>query len=275
VTLRAAVSQTFAGRRLDSVHPNLRGVTDLAFTSAEHLPACDVLFLAVDHGRSAQILREHAGNAGLLIDLSADFRLRDAALHGRYYDVSREPGIIETFTTGWPETQREALRTADRISVPGCMAMAGMLALHPLAAANVIETGVTIDARTGSSGSGATAGDHNTHAERSGAMRVFAPSSHRHEAEITQATGLQVQMSATGVEAVRGVQVLCRARAREPVDDVKVRHLYREVYQHEPFVRIVAFRRGTFRYPDPKIQVNGCNRRQVRHRWSRCRRCMR
>jgi len=254
VRLRAASSRTFAGQRVDGVHPNLRGATDLVFTPEEEAPACDVLFLAAGHGRSVELLRRHGENARIVVDLGGDLRIVDPEAHRRAYpDDDRPEGLARSFTAGWPEARRDALRASDRISVPGCMAMAAILALHPLAAAGAVEPDVTVDARTGSSGAGATAGDHNLHAERSGAMRVFAPRGHRHEGEIAQATGLRVRMTATGVEAVRGVQVLCRARAREPVDERAVRAIYREAYQREPFVRVVAQKRGIYRYPEPKI----------------------
>ena len=84
-------------------------------------------------------------------------------------------------------------------------------------------------------------------------MRVFAPAGHRHQAEIAQETGLPVEMSATGVEAVRGVQVLCRARLKQPMDDAALRAVYRSCYAGEPFVRVVAQHRGAFRLPEPKI----------------------
>jgi LysW-gamma-L-alpha-aminoadipyl-6-phosphate/LysW-L-glutamyl-5-phosphate reductase len=89
-------------------------------------------------------------------------------------------------------------------------------------------------------------------------MRVFAPLGHRHEAEISQETGLEATMTATGVEAVRGVQVLCRGRLAEPVDEARLRAVYRRHYGDEPFVRVVARRRGPHRLPDPKI-LSGSN----------------
>jgi LysW-gamma-L-alpha-aminoadipyl-6-phosphate/LysW-L-glutamyl-5-phosphate reductase len=115
-----------------------------------------------------------------------------------------------------------------------------------------------VDARTGSSGSGATAGEANLHAERSGAMRVFAPTGHRHEAEICRHVGVPVTMTATGVEAVRGVQTICRVTPKPGVHRSAVRRAFREQYQDEPFVRLVAQQRGTYRYPEPKI-LSGSN----------------
>lgn len=254
VELAAAVSTRLPGKRVDGVHPNLRGVTDLAFCAEDALSEYDVLFLASAHGSTMSLLPRLAAHAKTVIDLSGDFRLTDPAVYQRHYGiVHTAPELLGDFVPGCPELARDALRTADRIAVPGCMAIAAILALRPLTDEGLIELDVPIDARTGSSGSGATAGQANLHAERSGAMRVFAPAGHRHEAEISQACGVRATMTATGVGAVRGVQVLCRATLTSDADAMAVRRAYRDHYAGEPFVRVVAHRHGTYRLPEPKI----------------------
>ncbi len=254
VELVAVTSRSLAGRRVDGAHPNLRGLTDLTFTDPGRLDRCDVLFTAVPHRESMGQLGRFAALADLLIDLSGDFRLRDPAVYAAYYGVEHTaPEEIAGFTPGLPELYRKELAGADRITVPGCMATAAILALHPAAADGLLTGEVTVDARTGSSGSGVSAGPENLHAERSGAMRVFAPTGHRHEAEVAQATGLATRMTATGVEAVRGVQVLCRVTLAEGVDERVLRASYRRHYGAEPFVRVVAQKRGQYRYPEPKL----------------------
>jgi N-acetyl-gamma-glutamyl-phosphate/LysW-gamma-L-alpha-aminoadipyl-6-phosphate reductase len=250
--LAAAVSRRLPGKRIDTAHPNLRGLTELSFV--EDLPEVDVLLMAAPHRDTMRVLPELARRAKVVVDLSGDFRLRDPAAYERYYAVPHEaPELLADFVTGSPELCREALRTADRISVPGCMANAAILALKPLAEAGLIHPEVQVDARTGSSGSGATAGPQNQHAERSGAMRVFATGGHRHEAEIAALCGLRPRLIATGVEAVRGVQVICHTTLTRDVSEGEVRALYRDRYAAEPFVRIVAHRRGVYRLPEPKI----------------------
>ncbi len=252
VELAAAVSTRMPGRRVDTAHPNLRGLTDVSFV--DQLPEVDVLLMAAPHRETMRILPDLSRRAKVVVDLSGDFRLTDPAIYTHYYGVPHEaPELLAEFTTGCPELCRDALRTADRISVPGCMAAAAILALKPLAEAGLIEPDVQVDARTGSSGSGATAGPQNLHAERSGALRVFATGGHRHEAEIAALCGLAPRLIATGVEAVRGVQVVCHTRLTRDVSEVDVRALYRDRYAGEPFVRLVTQRRGTYRLPEPKI----------------------
>jgi LysW-gamma-L-alpha-aminoadipyl-6-phosphate/LysW-L-glutamyl-5-phosphate reductase len=259
VELVATTSNRSEGRPVFASHPNLRGQTDLAFSDEDDLEPVDVLFLATPHRETMERMHEFLELAEIVIDLSGDFRLQDPDTWAEYYGAEHAAAeLIPQFVTGLPEFHREKLRTADRISVPGCMATAGMLALVPLARAELIEGPVTLDARTGSSGAGAKPRSENQHAERSGSMRVFAPTRHRHEAEISQATGLPVRMSATGIEAVRGVQVVARADLADGVTEKDVWNAYRSSYEHEPFVRIVAARRGNHRFPDAKI-LSGSN----------------
>ncbi|RSN70999.1 MULTISPECIES: N-acetyl-gamma-glutamyl-phosphate reductase [Actinomadura] len=254
-TVAQAVSTRFPGRRADSVHPNLRGQTDLVFTAPDDLDTCDVLLTATPHRATMALLPEVRKRAGTVIDLSGDFRDPDPAVYERYYGVPHAaPELLGAFVPGIPEMYRAELAGADLISVPGCAATAATLALLPLA--GLVRPDVQIDARTGSSGSGALAGAANLHAERSGAMRVFAPVRHRHEAEVTRLTGLDARMTATGVEAVRGVQVVCHATGT--ADEKTLRRAYRERYADEPFVRVVAHRTGAHRFPDPKL-LSGSN----------------
>jgi N-acetyl-gamma-glutamyl-phosphate/LysW-gamma-L-alpha-aminoadipyl-6-phosphate reductase len=252
IEVAACTSRQHAKRRVDSVHPNLRTVTELRFIDDTELADYDVLLLATPHG--ANLDQRLVGLAPVVVDLSADFRLRDPDAYEQHYGQPHpEPDRLADYVTGLPELYRAELATADRISTPGCMATAAILALHPLSSVGLISSVVDVDARTGSSGSGAGDGQASLHAERSGAMRVFAPIGHRHEAEISQATGLPVRMTATGVEAVRGVQVLCRADLADGVDPIEVRRAYRHYYQDEPFVRIVSQNKGIYRHPEPKI----------------------
>ena len=258
VEIVQAVSTRFPGRRADSVHPNLRGQTDLLFSGPDDLAGCDVLLTATPHRATMALLPEARRHARTVVDLSGDFRLSDPAVYERYYGVAHAaPELLGAFVPGLPELFRAELAGADLISVPGCAATAAILALRPLT--GLVGPDVQIDTRTGSSGSGALAGDANLHAERSGAMRVFAPARHRHEAEVSRLTGLHARMTATGVEAVRGVQVVCHATATGgAADERALRRAYREHYGAEPFVRIVAHRTGAHRLPDPKL-LSGSN----------------
>lgn len=259
VELVQATSNQLAGQPLHARHPNLYGQTNLTFVHHDQITACDVLFLALPHGMSMHKLPEWSQLASRVIDLSADFRLRYVADYETYYHISHpHTEWLQSFVPGIPELYREQLQQARYVSVPGCMANAGILALSPLAAADLIAGEVFVDGRTGSSGSGAEPGPASHHAERSGVMRVFKPTDHRHQAEISQCCSVPVYMSATAVEAVRGVQVLCHVTLTHAVTEKEIWTLYRQHYGSEPFVRLIKRRTGLYRLPEPKI-LTGTN----------------
>jgi N-acetyl-gamma-glutamyl-phosphate/LysW-gamma-L-alpha-aminoadipyl-6-phosphate reductase len=252
-------SRRLAGRPIASAHPNLRRLPAPAFTDPGRLERVDVLFCAMPPGEVAERLGDLVAHSGLLVDLSPDFRLRDDALVASAYRPAPGRGALAaTFAPGLPELYRDRIRGADRIAVPGCMATAAILALRPLAEAGLVDGEVLVDARTGSSGSGArpTAASH--HAERDGAMRVYKPTGHRHEAEIVQACEVAVRMTVTGVPRVRGVQVVLHVRTAAPVTKAHLWSLYRGAYADEPFVRLVAQGTGMHRLPEPAV-LSGTN----------------
>lgn len=251
-----ATSDSRAGRPVWEAHPNLRHASRLRFTPHESLEEVDAAFVALPHGATTDRIRALTEQARLVIDLSSDFRLRDPADYDRYYGREHPlPGLLGDFVAGIPELHREALRSATRIAVPGCMANAAILALHPLAQADLLDGEVVVDARTGSSGSGTIPGAASHHPERSGVMRVYKPLRHRHEPEISQVVGVPVRMSATAVGAVRGVQVVAHLTLDHAIEEADLQRLYSHVYGDEPFVRVVAQRRGVHQLPEPRIMT--------------------
>ena len=250
VEVAAVTSDTQAGRAVENAHPPLRG-SGLRYSRRAELEPVDLVFLAGVHGSTAKILDEMAALAPKIVDLTADFRLADAALMERYYGWSRDAAHAGAFVRGLPELHRKQITDADRVAVPGCMATSAILSLAPLAARGLLKD-VQVDARTGSSGSGASSGDANSHALRSGVMRVFAPFDHRHEAEVAEALRVDVSMTVTATPQVRGVQTLTKVAVGE-VSERDLLAMYREDYGTEPFVRMVNSPRGTYRYPDPKV----------------------
>ena len=247
-------SERLAGKFAHGAHPNLRGATALRFCALDRLSGCDVLFVCLPHGESAHRMDEFRGIAGRIIDLGADFRLRDGAAYERWYGRPHpRPDLLGRFVYGIPELRREALRDADLVACAGCNATAAILALEPLCAAEVVESAV-VEVLVGSSeaGNAATAASH--HPERSGAARAFKPTGHRHLGEITEALGTErIHFSATSIEMVRGVLATCHVFTDGPLDERALWQIYRSAYASEPFVRIVKGQSGIHRYPDPKI----------------------
>jgi N-acetyl-gamma-glutamyl-phosphate/LysW-gamma-L-alpha-aminoadipyl-6-phosphate reductase len=199
-----------------------------------------------------------------VIDLSADFRLRSAALYQRWYGAPHSrPDLLVEAVYGLPELHREELPEATFVSGTGCMATAAILGLAPLYRSGIVNTAIplVVEAKVGSSAAGATPGAGSHHPDRSGAVRSFQPTGHRHSAELIQELGaiagseLQppVAFSATAIELVRGVLITAHVFVRESLDERMLWRIYRAAYQREPFIRLVKERSGVYRYPEPKI----------------------
>jgi N-acetyl-gamma-glutamyl-phosphate/LysW-gamma-L-alpha-aminoadipyl-6-phosphate reductase len=257
IELAQVTSERLAGKPFTSTHPNLRGQTALQFVPANMVAPCDLLFLALPHGEAARKIDQFAALAPRIVDCSADFRLRDPAAYARWYgEPHPAPGWLAKFVYGLPELHRDAIRQASYVSGVGCNATASNLALLPLARAGLLDAShdIVIEVKVGSSEGGAQSSDSSHHPERSGAVRSFAPTGHRHTAEIVQATGLErVHLSITSVELVRGALATAQVFPRETVTEKDLWRAYRAAYGGEPFVRIVRERQGTYRLPEPKI----------------------
>ncbi len=266
VEVAAVTSERNAGKFVHSVHPNLRRRTELKFSSMNDLAPTDALFLALPHGTSSRLFDQLAGLAPVLIDLSADFRLHDASQYPIWYGWQHPlPERLSEFVYALPELHRGELAAASRMAVGGCLATAAILALYPLARAQVLDPGqpMVVEAKVGSSAGGADSGPSTHHPIRSGALRSFAPTGHRHTAEIRQELGLDgdatpIAFSATAIEAVRGILATCHVFLRDDLSDKDLWKIYRSTYGNEPFMRIVKEAQGIHRYPEPKI-VTGTN----------------
>ena len=245
------------GEYLYQTHPNLRRQTDLKFSDPATLEPTDVLFLALPHGQAQHNIAEYAQKAEHIIDLSADFRLRDAALYKKWYGADHAaPNWMDKFVYGLPELYREELKTAKYVSGVGCNATATNLGLLPLVKAGLIEKHLPIIAelKVGSSEGGASPNAGSHHPERSSAVRTYAPYGHRHTAEVIQESGLaDVTLTMTSVGLVRGALATVHARVKDGVALKDLWKAYRAVQSENPFIRIVKERRGVYRVPEPKI----------------------
>ncbi len=254
VDVAQITSRQYAGRFVHQAHPNLRGATRLKFSSAADVEPCDVLFLALPHGMAAGEIEKWAGVGRCVVDCSADFRLTSPTTYQKWYNTPHpNPAWLDKFAYGLPELNREAIRNTQYVSGVGCNATASNLALLPLARAGLIER-VVIEVKVGSSEGGNKFSLATHHPERVNAVRSFAPTGHRHQAEILQALGdIELHFSATAVELVRGVLCTAHVFLNKKLTEKDVWKLYRGAYKNEPFVRIVKDKRGVYRYPEPKI----------------------
>jgi N-acetyl-gamma-glutamyl-phosphate/LysW-gamma-L-alpha-aminoadipyl-6-phosphate reductase len=264
--LRQVTSERLDGQYVHFTHPNLRRRTGLKFVRAEALERVDLLFLCLPHGSAMRKIDTFAAKANRVVDLSADFRLRRPDDYARWYGAPHgSPAWLDRFVYGLPELYRAQIVEADFVSGVGCNATATTLAIWPLANAGLLDAsrGVICELKVGSSEGGAIAGDATHHPERAGVMRSFAPTGHRHTAEVQQALRIRgietaVHLSATAVDNVRGVLATAHVFVKPGVVERDVWRAYRDAYNGEPFVRIVKERAGLYRYPEPKI-LSGSN----------------
>ena len=254
VEIQQVTSERHAGKMVSNLHPNLRKITKLKFVPIAELEPCDVLFLGLPHGHMMNRLAEFEALADTLIDLSADFRIRDEVAYEKWYGKPHAcPDKLKDFVYGIPELHREEMVGAKRISGAGCNATATILALKPLYDAGVVESSV-VEVKAGSSQGGNAVSEGSHHPERSGAVRSYKPTAHRHLGEIKQSLGADnIHFSATSIEMVRGILATSHVFLSQDLEEKDIWKIYRGAYGNEPFIRIVKERTGIHRYPEPKL----------------------
>jgi len=241
----ALTANSNAGQRLGALQPHLRPLAGrvLQPTTADVLAGHDVVFLALPHGQSAAVA-EQLGDEVLVVDMGADFRLRDAGDWEKFYG-SPHAG---TWPYGLPELPggRAALAGSKRIAVPGCYPTAVSLALFPAYAAQLAEPEAVIVAASGTSGAGKAAKPHLLGSEVMGNMSPYGVGGvHRHTPEMIQnlsaAAGEPVTVSFTPTLAPmpRGILATCSAKAKPGTSAESVRAAYEKAYADEPFVHVL------------------------------------
>ncbi|MDQ2855996.1 MAG: N-acetyl-gamma-glutamyl-phosphate reductase [Acidobacteriota bacterium] len=238
-----------AGKAVGEVHRNLNGLTDLRFISApdqlETLPTLDCAFLALPHGQAMDIV-PRLSPAAKVIDLSGDFRLRDQAIFEAHY--GRTHTAMQTqadFVYGLTETNRERIKHARLIANPGCFATATLLGLAPFVAANLITGRVIVDAKTGSSGSGAKAAANTHHPQRSNSFYAYKPFTHQHLPEIEQELAAigdwtsEMVFMTHSLPVARGIFASIYLELRNAMTEEEVREVFGEFYRYAFFIRLV------------------------------------
>lgn len=268
VELVRVASIDHVGEPLGAVHPNLERATDLVFedlTPAEAAKGCDVALLALPHKVTAAKVPELIAAGVKIVDMSGDFRLRDAAVYEKFYGAKHpHPELLGTFVYGLPELNRTAIKQAKYVASPGCFATTIELALLPLARAGLLDNAVVhVTGITGSSGSGIApqAGTH--HPSRAGNLKTYKPLQHQHVPEIQQtladanAKNVELRFVPVSAPLTRGIFATCFLELDASVDAAKLATLFDESYAREPFVR-----RPKARLPEV-VAVAGSNYAEV------------
>ncbi|WP_404195069.1 N-acetyl-gamma-glutamyl-phosphate reductase [Streptomyces tauricus] len=245
IEIGALTGNSNAGQRLGALQPHLFPLADrvLQETTADVLAGHDVVFLALPHGQSAAVA-EQIGPEVLVVDMGADFRLKDAADWERFYGSAH----AGTWPYGLPELPgaRAALEGSKRVAVPGCYPTAVTLALFPAYAAGLAEHEAVVVAASGTSGAGKSPKTHLLGSEVMGSMSPYGVGGgHRHTPEMIQNLGavadgpVTVSFTPTLAPMSRGILATCSAKARPGVTAESVRTAYEKAYADEPFVRLL------------------------------------
>jgi N-acetyl-gamma-glutamyl-phosphate reductase len=238
-----------AGKAISEVHRNLLGLTDMTFRLAPKDPAeladLDCVFLALPHGQAMDVLPQLPANVKA-IDLSGDFRLRDQEVFEQHYERPHTAMELQSeFVYGLTETNREAVRNSRLIANPGCFATATLVGLAPLVAHGLIEGRVIVDAKTGSSGSGAKPAANTHHPQRMNSFYAYKPFTHQHVPEIEQELGnvgdwtSELVFMTHSLPVARGIFASIYVEANEDLTEDRLRSIFAEFYRESFFVRVV------------------------------------
>ena len=241
--LSAVTARSDVGRRLDDLYPHHRVGRVLEELDLDRHADVDAAIVAYPHGAAAELVAQLVGRGVRVVDLSADFRLRDPAVYAEWYRRHPAPELLERAVYGLPERYRDAVAGADLVANPGCYPTATVLALAPLARAGVIAD-VVIDAKSGVSGAGRAATDQTHFVTVDENLSPYGVPRHRHTPEIEQelaALGLDLRVTFTPhlIPLDQGELVSCYVTLESGSASIDARALYQEAYADEPFVELI------------------------------------
>jgi N-acetyl-gamma-glutamyl-phosphate reductase len=242
VELAQLTSRSFAGRPFSAVFPLLD--LDGTFLSEPEADDIDVVFSCLPHNVGAGKVETWLAGGARVIDMSADFRLKDAAEYPRWYkQVHPAPALLGKAVLGLPELHKRELKDAELIAVPGCYSTASILALAPAVAAGVVGSDIVIDAKSGVSGAGRSPGIGTHFSEVNESVGAYAINGHRHLPEVTQelealnANGLRITFVPHLVPMTRGILVTSYFDLKGSLPELH--DTYVEFYAGQPFIKVL------------------------------------
>jgi len=266
VEVAAVTSRADAGLRVDRLYPSLRGVCDVVFSTPDvaTLAKCDTVFFATPNGTAMQMAKELLENGVKVIDLSADFRLKDVKEWEKWYGMEHAcPGLIAEAVYGLPEVNREAIKEARLLACPGCYPTAVQLGFLPLLENGLADANHLIaDVKSGVSGAGRKAELPYLMSEIGESFKAYATSGHRHLPEISQglqlAAGKPIGLTFVPhlVPMIRGIHATLYGQTSAKLDELQ--SLYEQRYVDEPFVDVLP----SGSHPDTR-NVRGSNQCQI------------
>ena len=243
-------SRSEEGIKVADMFPNLRGHYDLAFTvpDVDTLSQCDLVFFATPHGVAMSMAPELIERGVRIIDLGADFRIKDVALWEQWYKLEHScPDLVAKAVYGLPEVNRDAIKGAQLVACAGCYPTATQLGFLPLLEAGLVDHRRLIaDCKSGVSGAGRGASVGSLLCETSESMKAYGVPGHRHLPEIRQGLSLAAnrEVGLTFVPhltpMIRGIHATLYSVLKDPID-VGLQQLFEERYANEPFVDVLPF----------------------------------
>jgi N-acetyl-gamma-glutamyl-phosphate reductase len=262
--ITALTSRRYSGIPVAEIYPLFVGLTDLVYADASPKDVAgpaDVVFLALPHGISMKVAPAFLAEGKKVIDLSADFRLRDVGTYEKWYEKHVVPDIVKSSVYGLPELYRDSIAAATLVANPGCYPTGAILGLAPLLKARLIDdTSIIVDAKSGVSGAGREPQIGTLFCEVDEGFKAYKVGQHRHtpemEQELSVLAGHEIRVSFTPhlLPLSRGILSTIYATLQSDVTAAELTDIYRVFYKSCPFVRI--YREGTF----PNISsVRGSN----------------
>ena len=243
-------SRSYIDKKYADVFQNMFEIVDAACMDDNMdalAEAADVIFTATPQGLCASLVNEHILNKVKMIDLSADFRIKDVGVYEKWYGIRHaSPQFIDEAVYGLCEINRNDIKNARIIANPGCYTTCSILTLYPMVKEGVIDTGtIIIDAKSGTSGAGRGAKVNNLYCEVNENIKAYGVASHRHTPEIEEqlgyAAGKEIMLNFTPhlVPMNRGILVTAYANLKKDIGEAEIRNIYEKYYKKEKFVRVL------------------------------------
>jgi N-acetyl-gamma-glutamyl-phosphate reductase len=251
VAIKHVTSVTFTEQKFNNVYTNFRKRTEIVCSNeslSQLAVDSDVVFLALPHGLALKEIDEEILKKTKIIDLGADFRLKDKTVYEKWYKVEHNsPDLLKQAVYGLSEIYRNDIKQSNLIANPGCYTTCSILSLYPLVKENIIDVNtIIIDAKSGVSGAGRTTAQDKSFVEMNENFKAYnIAGGHRHTPEIEQElsifSGKEVILSFNPqlIPVNRGIYAMCYAKLNKQMDEKQIMDIYNKYYENEYFVRIV------------------------------------
>jgi len=243
ITVSRLFSNSTAGKNIKEIYPYLSDKYDLKLElfDSSQLSDLDVIFLALPHGQTHSMMSALLAYPNLkIIDLSADFRIKNNQKYEQYYNVSHQSvHLLPEIPLGFPEINRQQIKNAQAVANPGCYATSVILGLYPLAKEGLVSHRVIIDSKSGVTGAGRSLKESSLYCEANESISAYNTNTHRHIPEMEEALGIDVLFSPHLTPMNRGILSSMYLQNEKHFNKEDILAIFRQYYQNEPFIKIM------------------------------------